>query len=169
MRRWPGVVAVLAVAALVALRAGLARSQTAANAPAGQHTAMTPSEMKWGEPPPVFRKGAKMAVLYGEPDKPGSQYIVRLHVPAGYKIMPHWHPLDENVTVISGTFAAGMGDTFDPNVKPLPAGSFASMPAGMHHFAFMPTESVVEVTGIGPFKLVYVHPEDDPSKQRANR
>jgi hypothetical protein len=34
-------------------------------------------------------------------------------MPAGYKIPPHWHPTDENVTVLSGTLGAGMGDKFD--------------------------------------------------------
>jgi quercetin dioxygenase-like cupin family protein len=150
--------------------ARVAHSQASSAAvPAGQHTAMSPGEMKWGEAPPVFHKGLKMAVLYGEPGTEGSLYVVQLRAPAGYKIMPHWHPRDENITVISGSFAAGMGDKFDQTVKALPPGSFASMPAGMHHFAYFPTESTIQVTGIGPFKLTYVHPEDDPSKQRATR
>ncbi len=169
MRRWSALVLMLVMGGYVTWRATVAHSQTSANKPSGQHTVVTPSEMQWGEAPPVFKKGLKMAVLYGEPDKPGSHYVVQLRAPAGYKIMPHWHPLDENITVVSGSFAIGMGDTFDPNVKALPAGSFASMPAGMHHYAFMPTDAIVEVTGIGPFKLIYVHPEDDPSKQRATR
>ncbi len=149
-------------------RARVAHSQAMAT-PAGQHVALAPSDIKWTDPPPVLRKGAKMAVVYGEPDKAGSPYVIFLRVPAGYRIMPHWHPTDENVTVLHGSMAAGIGDTFDPNVKPLPAGSFFSMPAGMHHFAVMTTESLIQVTGLGPFKLVYVHPEDDPSKQRATR
>jgi quercetin dioxygenase-like cupin family protein len=61
-----------------------------------------PAEIKWGDPPPVFEKGAKFAVIAGDPGKPGI-YVVRLKMPAGYKIAPHWHPTDEHVTVVSGT------------------------------------------------------------------
>ena len=107
-----------------------------------------------------------MAVMDGNPAA-AETFIIRLKMPAGYKIMPHWHPTDENVTVISGSVAFGMGDTVDPSAKALPAGGFASMPAKMHHFAVAKSEAVVEVSAIGPFKLVYVNPADDPSKQAA--
>jgi len=71
--------------------------------------------------------------------------------------------------VISGSFAVGMGDQFDAKAKALPAGSFYSMPARMHHYAFARGETVVEVAGMGPFMLTYVNPADDPSKERATR
>ena len=152
----------------VLLLAGVARSQ----APAGtagatpmEHTALAPSDIKWGDPPPFFNKGAKFAVLVGDPSKAGEYYAVRLKMPSGYKVMPHWHPMDENVTVMSGSFAVGMGDKMDPKMKALPTGSFFSMPAKMHHFAFAKGETTVEVSGIGPFKLTYIDPKDDPSKQ----
>jgi len=69
--------------------------------------------------------------------------------------------------VISGSFAIGMGDKMDPKAKAFPAGSFFSMPAKMHHFAFSKGETIVEVSGIGPFSLTYIDPKDDPSKQAA--
>ena len=68
--------------------------------------------MKWGPAPPVFQAGAEMAVLEGNPAAQ-APYVVRLKMPDGYKIMPHWHPTTENVTVISGTFHLGTGATFD--------------------------------------------------------
>lgn len=156
----------VAVGLLVCVAANLARGQGTA-APT-EHTVMAPDEIKWGEPPPVFNKGAKMAVLLGDPGKPG-MFIVRLKVPAGYKVMPHWHPTDENVTVISGSFAIGMGDKLDPAAKAYPAGSFFSMPAKMHHFAMAKKDTVVEVSGMGPFALTYINPADDPSKQAATK
>jgi hypothetical protein len=128
-----------------------------------EHKTIAPNAISWGEPPPVFAKGAKMAVLYGDPSKDGL-FIVRLKVPANYKIMPHWHPTDENVTVISGAFATGMGDKLDPKAKALGPGGFYSLPAKMHHFAFATKESIVEVSAMGPFVLTYVNPDDDPSK-----
>ena len=164
-------IGLVAVGLSMAVTAGVARSQgTAAPtpAPAAEHTVMAPDEMKWGEAPPIFAKGGKMAVLLGDPSKPGL-YIIRMKVPAGYKIAPHWHPTDENVTVISGSFAIAMGDKMDMKAKAYPAGSFFSMPAKMHHFAFAKKETVVEVTGMGPFTLTYLNPEDDPSKQSATK
>ena len=155
------------VLAVLVLGVGVARSQTPKGEPSTEHKAVTPDNVQWGEAPPVFKKGAKMAVLYGDPSKPNELFIVRLKLPAGYRIMPHWHPTDENITVISGSFAVGMGDTIDPRAKPLPAGSFASMPAKMHHYAVAKGEAVVEVSAIGPFKITYVNPADDPSKQAA--
>jgi hypothetical protein len=154
----------------VLLLAGVARSQaptagTTAAATPMEHTALSPSDIKWGDPPPFFNKGAKFAVLVGDPSKPGAYYAVRLKMPSGYKVMPHWHPMDENVTVISGSFAVGMGDKMDPKAKALPTGSFFSMPAKMHHFAFAKGETTVEVSGVGPFALTYIDPKDDPSKQ----
>ena len=129
---------------------------------------LTPDQIKWGDAPPLFPKGAKMAVLYGDPSKPGELFIVRLKVPAGYKIPAHWHPTDENVTVISGTFNMGMGDKLDPaKSKAFPAGSFAVCPAKVNHFAFAKQAAIVEVSAIGPFAMTYVNPADDPTQSAA--
>jgi quercetin dioxygenase-like cupin family protein len=70
------------------------------------------TEIKWGPAPPVLPAGAKMAVLSGDPAGTGL-VTIRLKMPAGYKIPPHWHPTDEHVTVISGSLALGMGDVID--------------------------------------------------------
>ena len=124
----------------------------------------TPKDLKWGDPPPVFEKGAQMALISGDPSKEGL-YVVRLKMPPGYKINPHWHPTDEHVTVLSGTFAFGMGDTLDSAaMKDLPAGGFALMPAEMHHYAMARTATTVQVHGTGPLAFNYVNPADDPSR-----
>jgi hypothetical protein len=102
----------------------IAASMGAAIAQDG-HVLTSPKEMKWSDPPPVFEKGATFTVLSGDPGKEGI-YVVRLKMPAGYKINPHWHPTDEHVTVITGTFALGMGEKFDAAaMKDLPAGGYA--------------------------------------------
>ena len=137
----------------------------AQTAPA-EHKTIAPDAVTWTDAPPIFTKGSKLAVLYGDPSKPGL-YIVRFKVPANYKIMPHWHPTDENVTVLSGSFAIGMGDKMDTKTKPMGPGTFFSMPAKMHHFAFSTKETIVEISGIGPFTLTYINPADDPSKSAA--
>jgi hypothetical protein len=69
----------------------------------------SPSEVKWGPAPPVVPGGAQAQVLDGDPFRDGSPYTLRLKMPDGYRIAPHWHPTDENVTVLSGTLGAGMG------------------------------------------------------------
>lgn len=135
---------------------------------AATHTASitTPETVKWGDAPPVLSPGAQFAVLTGNPAGTG-EYVVRLKMPDGFKIMPHWHPTQENVSVISGEFHVGMGDKFDETgMQALQPGSFAAMPAHMHHFAVAKGETIVQVNGIAPFKLNYVNPSDDPSKKK---
>ena len=128
------------------------------------HVALTPDEVKWGPAPPSLQKGAELAVVSGNPAAAGP-FVIRLKVPAGYKIAPHWHPTDEHVTVISGTFAVGMGEKFDANtMKEMPAGSYGMLPAEMRHYAMAKTAAIVQVHGTGPFVLNYVNPADDPSK-----
>jgi quercetin dioxygenase-like cupin family protein len=134
-------------------------------AKAPSHVMTTTAEIKWGEPPPIFEKGASFTVMSGDPGQPGL-FVVRLKMPAGYKIAPHWHPTDEHVTVLSGTFALGMGETFDKaSMKDLPVGGYALLPAEMRHFALAKTDAIVQVHGMGPFALTYVNPADDPSKR----
>lgn len=131
------------------------------------HGMSTPADMKWGPAPPVFQSGAEMAVLQGNPGAAGA-YTVRLKMPDGYKIMPHWHPTTENVTVISGTFHLGTGPKFDDSKgAEMPAGSFGYVGPHMQHYAWVTGETIVQVHGMGPFKLVYVNPADDPSKAAA--
>ena len=125
---------------------------------------MNPSQVKWGDAPPVFMKGAKMAVLMGDPGKAGP-FVARLQVPASYKIMPHWHSIDEDLTVISGSFFLGEGDKMDKKgAHEIKAGGFHHLPAKTHHYAFSKGPAVVQINGMGPFDLVYIDPKDDPSK-----
>lgn len=146
----------------LAVLCGMAAAQEA-KGPA--HILMAPADAKWGEPPPVFEKGMSFTVVSGDPSKPGL-YVVRAKMPAGYKIAPHWHPTDEHVTVLSGTFALGMGEKFDKaSMKDLPAGGYALLPADMRHFAMATTAATVQIHGQGPFALTYVNSADDPSKR----
>ena len=132
------------------------------------HVLSTPKDLKWSDPPPVFEKGASFTVLSGDPSKDGL-YVVRLKMPKGYRINPHWHPTDEHVTVISGTFEVGMGESFDKSaMHELPPGGYVLLPAEMRHYAMAKSAAVVQVHGMGPFKLTYVNPADDPRGRAAN-
>ena len=126
----------------------------------------TPETIPWGPPPPFIAPGAQLAVIEGNPSASSGDYTVRLKMPDGYRIAPHWHPLRENVTVVSGTFKVGMGDTFDKDkVASLPAGSFAFLDPDMHHYAMASGEVIVQVHGAAPLQFNYVNPEDDPRKK----
>lgn len=119
-------------------------------------------DIKWGPAPAVFPAGAQMAVLEGNPGGTGL-FTVRLRFPDGYKVAPHVHPTDENVTVISGTLRLGMGDKFDTNnLTALPTGGFVTAPANMAHYALAQGETVVQVHALGPFALTYINAADMP-------
>lgn len=120
--------------------------------------------LEWGAAPPVLAKGAKFAVLQGDPGKPGA-YVFRLSVPAGYRVLPHSHSQAENVTVISGEVMIGMGDAWSSKaLKAQKTGSFGSIPAHTNHFAMFRVPTVIQIHGDGPFDLNYVNPADDPQK-----
>ena len=128
--------------------------------------AFTPEQMIYGPPPPFVAPGAQLAVLEGDPTASSGDFTIRLKMPDGYKIAPHWHPKRENVTVISGSFKVGMGDKFDEaKMMTFPAGSFAYLDPDMHHYAMASGEVVVQVHGMSPLQFNYVNPADDPSKK----
>ncbi len=126
------------------------------------HAIHRPADIKWQDGPPSLPPGAKFAVLEGDPAKEGP-FTMRLRVPDGYKIPPHVHPGVEHVTVISGSFNFGMGDKFDAKAtQEFPAGTFGYWPPGMKHFVWVKGETIVQLHGIGPWKVEYVNPADDP-------
>jgi hypothetical protein len=55
------------------------------------HVILEPAELIWVDPPPALPKGPTMAVLAGDPGKPGP-FTIRTKLPPGYRIPPHWHP-----------------------------------------------------------------------------
>lgn len=129
------------------------------------HIIATAGDITWGEPPPIIEPGAKFAVISGDPSQP-VPFTIRLQLPSGYRFAPHSHPTDEHVTVLSGTLAAAMGETFDEAaLKDLPAGSYVVMSATMPHYALARTATTLQVHGMGPFTFTYVNPADDPSKK----
>jgi ChrR-like protein with cupin domain len=132
-----------------------------------EKNAFTPDTIPFGPPPAFVAPGAQLAILEGNPGASSGDYTIRLKMPAGYRIAPHWHPNRENVTVISGTFKVGMGDKFDENkMGAFPAGSFAFLDPSMHHYAMATDEVVVQVHGVAPLQFNYVNPSDDPSHKK---
>ena len=164
MRSVP-VLATLAILAPAALAAQVPAQESRSPQRA---VVVTPGTEAWGPAPAILPAGAQLAVLEGDPTKSG-MYSMRLRMPDGYRIPPHFHPSYEHVTVVSGTFQVGMGDRFDAAaLKPLPTGSFAVLSPGMRHFARAKGETVIQLHGLGPWSLSYVNPADAP-KQEAPR
>jgi quercetin dioxygenase-like cupin family protein len=129
------------------------------------HVLVTPDQVKWGPAPPSLPAGAQLAVLEGDPSKVGVPFAVRAKFPDGYRVPPHWHPTVERVVVLQGSLGLGMGDKFDQAAgQELPVGSYASMPKGVRHFAWAIGETVVQISGVGPFEVNYVNAADDPRK-----
>ena len=132
---------------------------------AEEHVLVSPDKVQWGPAPPALPAGAEAAVLYGDPGKEG-QFALRIKLPGGYHVPPHTHPVDENVTVISGKFQLGMGETADKSkAEALPAGSFFSLPPGMAHYVYTDEETVIQINTMGPWGLEYINPDDDPRKK----
>ena len=132
-------------------------------AAAQSQVARSTGDVKFGPPPPFFAPGVGFAVLQGNPGASG-EFTVRLNLPNGYIIAPHWHPTDENVTVISGSVLVGMGDEIDRvGATQLSAGGFIRAPANMHHYAIAVGRTVLQVHGTGPFAITYIRAKDNPA------
>jgi len=132
----------------------------------GKFATFPAAEIKWQDGPGSLPKGAKIAVLEGDPTKEGP-FVFRVKVPDGYRIPVHTHPKTERVTVISGTFNIGMGEKFDEKAtKAMAAGTYGYWESGMKHFVWTKGETVVQFHGMGPWSIHYVNPADDPRNKK---
>ena len=147
------------------------------SAPAKQSPMVVePGSEKWGDVPgaalvgtPSVEMGGtlRLAVMQGDPMTAGRSYTVRLSCTDGLKIAPHWHPATENVTVVKGGAAVGMGSKWDDGaLKEVPTGGFFSAGPNMRHFAQCKGDTVLQVHGIAPLVLNFVSPdESEPAKK----
>jgi quercetin dioxygenase-like cupin family protein len=123
------------------------------------------SAVKWqssaGMPP-----GLSRAVISGDPAKSGAEFVIRLKLVDGFRFPPHIHPNDEHITVLSGTFLAGMGTEFNEQALiPLSTGGYMRMPGKSPHFVMAKGETIVQLHGIGPFTTTLVNAAGEPLKQ----
>jgi hypothetical protein len=156
----------MAAAALLAGTAALPSGLLYAETDENGFIRIQPEEVQWKEAPGY--SGVKMAVIAGDPSKPGV-YVVRVWFPPGVMSRPHFHPDDRYAIVIKGTWWTGTGETFDPRAtKPVKAGGFMKHPAGQVHFDGAKDEEVIlQLIGQGPGGTTMIHPEDGhtgPSK-----
>ncbi|MBS0324984.1 MAG: cupin domain-containing protein [Proteobacteria bacterium] len=136
----------------------------AADEPASEPVVMNAKSIRWAAAPPSLPKGARVAVLYGNPSASG-RFVMRLWLPAKYHIPLHAQPAPQQVTVISGTLYVADDATYSKKyAHAVSAGGFVFLPANAHRFMFTKGATVVEIHGAGPFEVKYVDPNDDPQK-----
>lgn len=87
---------------------------------------------------------------------------MRLSIPDGYRIPPHFHPVNEHVTVIWASSSLAWGTALmRPSSVPCgwhvldDSGRYAPVCSGQARYR-------AAVHGTGPWKLTYVNPADQP-------
>ena len=127
---------------------------------------LLPPGVDWGPAPASLPPGARAAVIDGDPTR-AQLFTLRLWMPNDYRIMPHTHPAFEHITVISGVFHVGMGNTFmmGGNWDELRIGAFKAIAPNMPHFAHAAGETVIQLHGMGPWQINYVNAADDPRRR----
>ena len=114
-------------------------------------------DLKWT---PIM-KGCDLAPVAGDMNAEGAPFVLRIRCADGTKIPAHWHPTDENVTVLKGTFLVGMGESFDESkLQTMNVGNFVTVAKEMRHFASCKGETIVQVHAMGPFKVNWVNPSE---------
>jgi len=149
---------------VVSRESGFAQGDKSSPPKEGSHVMVRPEAMKW-QP---LSEGAEVVVLAGDPFNQtavGVPFVFRVKHKDGFELKNHWHPMDERITIITGTMLLGTGDEFktDPaHVTELPAGSYAFMPKIMRHYFVTRGETIAQFEGIGPFRMTFVRVADDP-------
>jgi hypothetical protein len=138
---------------LAVLTAGFVSSQRAGFVPTAQPNVVPLKTLS------KLSMNGRYETVSGDPAKPGAPFVIRIHAEAGYIIMPHTHPEDENIVVVKGSWALGMGGLFDrDSLKPMEVGDYGFASKKMAHFGLSRTDSIIQVHGIGPFTTQWVVP-----------
>jgi len=116
-------------------------------------------DLKWT---PIM-KGCDLAPVSGDSNAEGAPFVLRIRCADGIRVPAHWHPTDEHLTVLKGTFLVGMGESFDEaKLQAMNVGNFLTMPKEMRHFGLCKGETILQVHGAGPFKVNWVNPSEVP-------
>ncbi len=133
------------------------------NAPRA-HAQVTPGNVfhpgdaiPWGEPD----NGARFVALYGDMTTEGEPFVFRLEVQPGFEIRPHTHPNTEHLTVLSGRFFIGLGETMDKeDATAYGPGSYIAIAAGVPAYMWAEEETVIQVHGVGPLTTEFITPPE---------
>lgn len=130
------------------------------------HLLVAPSDVKWSPGPASLPPGAEIAILEGNPAEEGP-LTMRLKFPADYTVAPHTHPVTEQLTVLKGSIALGIGKKMDKKaVKNLSTGGYSMMPKEMAHYAYTTEPTVIQLNSRGPWGITYINEEDDPRNKK---
>lgn len=150
LSKYPALFVAIAALAIVAFSQERKESTVA-------HKIVHFGDLKWT---PTI-KGRDLAPVAGDMHAEGEPFVLRIRCADGAKIPAHWHPTDENVTVLKGTFWVGMGESFEESkLQTMNVGNFVTVPKEMRHFAMSKGETIVQVHAMGPFKVNWVNPSD---------
>jgi hypothetical protein len=108
----------------------------------------------WKPCPPTLPPGCEMAVLDGDPQG-DDLFTVRFYAEETFVMPPHWHPRDERVTIISGTAAVAFGaETEREDATEFGSGDYYVNARNAVHQVWIEGPTVLQITGIGPWKAV---------------
>ena len=165
---WAGVMAMVAPAAVsgqAPARPDVHREHAATAAASGVTRAdggKGPAEPRFI---PLRPMTGDVELLYGDPEAEGRPFVMRIHELPGTRIPPHSHPVDEHITVLQGTFHFAIGPEFRQDaLQELKAGGYAFAPKGSTMFGYSPDGAIVQVHGVGPFRIHWkggLHTLDD--------
>ncbi len=107
---------------------------------------------------PLRPMSGDVEVLSGDPEKAGEPFVMRIHELPGTMIPLHSHPVDENITIVQGTWYFAVGTVWDKAaLTALHAGDYAFAPKGSTMYGYCPDGAIVQVHGIGPFVIHWAH------------
>ena len=114
-----------------------------------------PSSLRWESPPDT--PGLQRSWVIGTEHKSG-QYILRVKLLSGTRILPHLHPDERNTTVLMGTIYVGFGERFDESkVIAIPAGAVYITPANVPHYIWAKEGDIIfQEAGFGPTKTTFI-------------
>ena len=126
-------------------------------APPAHHQIVTADQLRWS---PGSLPNLEVAVVSGDPKGTG-RFVLRLRAVADQRVPAHWHPSDENVTVIKDGFSIGTGENFaEQQLRPMKAGDYLLMPKETRHFAWMKKGTEIQLHGQGPFVTNWMNPAE---------
>ena len=142
----------------------------AAQTPADRPVIVQAATIQWTPAPPVLEAGAMAVLLDGDPSK-AAPFTLRVRLPANYRIAPHRHSIAERLTVLAGTLCFATRDAASQlrDSTCLGPGAFRIMPANVLHTDWTTGPVEYQIEAIGPFDMIYLNPQDDPTRRVPRR
>jgi hypothetical protein len=107
---------------------------------------------------PLRPMSGDVEILAGDPEKPGQPFVMRIRELPGTIVPLHSHTVDENITVVQGTWYFAVGEKWDRSaLRELRAGDYAFAPKGSTMFGYCPDGAIVQIHGVGPFVIHWLH------------